>query len=182
MFLPVHKAIRVPWARQVLPALKASPVLPALPAPPVRRVPLAPPARRVPPVLPVQSAPPVPWALPVLRALLVRSAPPVLLALPVRLVLPALRALPVPLALLAPLVLWARLALRVLPVLLAPRRQSLIRNILASFSAVLAEFSFVVLYILCNTAVLVCKVKFDLDALILVDIDCIDQLNQQAAG
>ena len=56
------------------------------------------------------------------------------------------------------------------------------RNNSDSFSAGFAELLWVILYVLCNTAVLVCIIKFDLDALILMDIDCVDKLHQQAAG
>lgn len=79
----------------------------------------------------------------------------------------------------APLALPAQ---RALPALPDPRRQSFMRNNSDSFSASFAEFLLVVLYVLCNTAVLVCIIKFDFDALILMDIDCVDKLHQQAAG
>ena len=91
----------------------------------------------------------------------------------ITLVVHILTALPVPLALPVQ---------RALPALLAPRRQSFMRNASDSFSAGFAELLLVVLYVLCNTAVLVCIIKFDFDALILMDIDCVDKLHQQAAG
>ena len=116
---------------------------------------LVPPVLRESPALPVLLVPPV---LPEPRAHR---------ALLVLLVLPALPVLQVPLAL---LVRWG------------PRRQSFMRNVSDSFSADFAELLLVILYVLCNTAVLVCIIKFDLDTLILMDIDCVDKLHQQATG
>lgn len=87
-----------------------------------------------------------------------------LLGLPVQRALPVL---PEPPGLLGPL---------------APRRQSFMRNISDGFSAGFAELLLVVLYVLCNTAVLVCIIKFNLDTLIFMDIDCVDKLHQQATG
>ena len=124
-------------------------------------------------MLPVLRAPPAPRALPVLL---------VLPALPVPQVLQAPPAPRVPLVLLALLALQAPRVPRVLPVLLVPRRQSFMRNVSDSFSADFAELLLVILYVLCNTAVLVCIIKFDLDTLILMDIDCVDKLHQQATG
>lgn len=130
----------------------------------------------------VQLVPLAPLALSALPVLLVPRVPPVLLVQRVPLVPPALSALPVPLVQRVPL------APPVLPVLLVqlvplvPRRQSFMRNISDSFSAGFAELLLVVLYVLCNTAVLVCIIKFDLDTLIFMDIDCIDKLHQQATG
>ena len=56
------------------------------------------------------------------------------------------------------------------------------RNISDGFSAGFAELLLVVPYVLCNTAVLVCIIKFYLNALVLMDINCIDKLDQQATG
>ena len=40
----------------------------------------------------------------------------------------------------------------------------------------------VVFHILCNAAVLICEIKFDFNAFVLMDVNCIDKLHQKPTG